>query len=65
MASPKKPAPQVRRFVVTLEVEGAHVDADTPIRRQALIDLFEMQLSNPRGVRLIKVDAEEKTKANS
>jgi hypothetical protein len=61
----KKPIASVKRFVVTLEVEGSHVDADTPVSAQALIDLLEMQFSNPHGVRLIRVDAEEKTKANS
>ncbi len=49
----------VKRFVVTLEVEGSRVDADTPISRQALIDLLEMQFAQPKGVRLLKVDAQE------
>jgi hypothetical protein len=63
MASPKKPAQPVKRFVVTIEVEGGHVDADPPLSRQALIDLFEMQLSNPHGVRILKIDAQEKAGA--
>ncbi len=49
----------VKRFVVTVEVEGSRVDADTPISRQALIDLFEMQFAQPKGVRILKIDARE------
>ena len=52
----KKP---VKRFVITIEVEGATTDGDTPISRQALIDLMEMQFANPKGLRIVKVDAEE------
>ena len=44
---------------VLIEVEGATTDGDTPISRQALIDLMEMQFANPKGLRIIKVDAQE------
>jgi hypothetical protein len=56
----KKAGDPVKRFVVTVEVEGARVDADTPISRQALIDLFELQFSSPKGIKILKIDAQEK-----
>jgi hypothetical protein len=52
----KKP---VKRFVILVEVEGATTDGDTPISRQALIDLMEMQFANPKGLKILKVDAHE------
>ena len=65
MVDKKKPIASVKRFVITVEVEGSHVDADTPVRAQALTDLLEMQFSNPHGVKIIRIDAQERTKANS
>jgi len=53
----EKAAP--KRFVILVEVEGATTDGDTPISRQALIDLMEMQFANPKGLKIIKVDAHE------
>jgi len=55
---PKKDLP-VKRFVVTLELEGSRVDADTLISQQALIDLFEMQFAQPKGARLVRIDVRE------
>ena len=49
----------VKRFVVTLELEGSRVDADTQISQQALIDLFEMQFAQPKGARLVRIDVRE------
>ncbi|HEX7899911.1 MAG TPA: hypothetical protein VF950_19240 [Planctomycetota bacterium] len=56
--APRKPAP-VKRFVILVEVEGSTTDGDTPISRQALIDLMEMQFANPKGLKIVKVDAHE------
>lgn len=50
---------KVKRFVIMIEVEGATTDGDTPISRQALIDMMEMQFANPKGLKIIKVDAQE------
>jgi hypothetical protein len=56
----KKPAKAaVKKFVVRVEVEGAMLDKDTPISAQALIDLFEMQFSNPSGAKIVRIDAQE------
>lgn len=52
-------ADKVKRFVIMIEVEGATTDGDTPISRQALIDMMEMQFANPKGLKIIKVDAHE------
>lgn len=52
----KKP---VKRFVIMIEVEGATTDGDTPISSQALIDMMEMQFANPKGLKILKVDAQE------
>lgn len=54
----KKDLP-VKRFTVTVEVEGAMVDVDTPMTPQALQDLFEMQFSNPHGIKILKIDVQE------
>jgi len=56
--APKKPTP-VKRFVIMIEVEGSTTDGDTPISRQALVDMMEMQFANPKGLKIIKVDAQE------
>ena len=55
----KKESLPVKRFTVTVEVEGSRVDADTPISRQSLIDLFELQFSGPKGIKILKIDAKE------
>lgn len=55
----KKEKHAVKRFVIMIEVEGATTDGDTPISRQALVDMMEMQFANPKGLRIIKVDAQE------
>jgi hypothetical protein len=49
----------VKRFVIMIEVEGSTTDGDTPISRQALVDMMEMQFANPKGLKIIKVDAQE------
>jgi hypothetical protein len=49
----------VKRFVILIEVEGSTTDGDTPISRQALVDMMEMQFANPKGLKIIKVDAHE------
>ena len=56
--APKKPMP-VKRFVILIEVEGSTTDGDTPISRQALVDMMEMQFANPKGLKILKVDAQE------
>lgn len=60
MKNDTQPAP-VRSFVVKLEVRGSHVDEDTKISEQALVDLFQMQFACPKGLKILRVEAEEKT----
>ena len=57
----KKPAerPPVKRFMVKIEVEGAMVDEDTPVSQQSLVDLFQMRFACPKGLKLLRVDAQE------
>lgn len=52
----KKPA---KRFVVKIEIEGAMLDQDTPISRQALIDLFTLQFGSAKTYKIAWIDAEE------
>jgi hypothetical protein len=54
----RKPTP-MKRFVITIEVEGSTTDGDTPISEQALVDMMEMQFANPKGLKIIKVAARE------
>ena len=54
-----KKATPVKRFVIMIEVEGSTTDGDTPISRQALVDMMEMQFANPKGLKIIKVAARE------
>lgn len=58
----KEPAPKeslARRFSVTLEVEGAMLDKDTPIGEQSLVDFFQMQFACPKGLKLLRAEARE------
>jgi hypothetical protein len=49
----------MKRFKISLEVEGSMLDEDTPISEQSLVDLLQLQYSDGRVFKIVRIDAQE------